>query len=728
MSTLWQFGKDYVWRAFGRDPITVTIPPVAAFTETAQNLTVTFNASASAGYGVGIVKYTWNFGDDQTATTTNPVYTYNYTRALPNETVTFSVTLVVTDARGQTAKVTQGVTVTAAAGNVPPTAVISGSVGADKLTLTANGTGSIDPDGTIATYDWDFGDGTAHATSGAVTHTYASGGTWKVTLTVTDNKGSTGTQTANFTTTAPNKAPTASFSSQLGADKVTVTFNASTSVDADGTITAYAWNFGDGTTGSGQTVSHTYAASGPFNVSLVVTDNAGANSAPVTAQVFPVVSSGGGGGGTTGAIYTQGSMTQGIPGTVQVYTLSQLGVSSSETNMQTIVNAFNAKGFTGLIQLPGNGWVGNIPSFGMSNQGINAPARLQGLLGDISGGTLNTRIQMASNVMTSAQITASTTGSGSTTIFGYQCAQNVTQYIAGINWVGADQQAASDGTTGSGKVSPVRWGGFQWYRAGANSIFQNCLLQGWGRANATSPPGEIGAWNEAHTTGLIFRRVEQDGMLPGKTGSDPWGEGWRRSGGIQWNNAAGFLMEDVYSHDAWTSGVTISFTSTPTTSSQSHDYTIRRLQTKNNSGHGSSTVTGQNSGAFRPLNLEFNYGTNHIRQPHFSSPAWSGGDYSHIKMWISTTNFAGGAYYADPNTQTYVYQPKWDDANPLDNGCFSIYLGSTSNNASYKKPIVYLTGAADSTANPATPYYCRVGTQVPSNITTANNYYVLKYT
>ena len=53
----------------------------------------------------------------------------------------------------------------------------------------------------------------------------------------------------------------------------TVTFDASASADPDGQITAYAWNFGDLTLGSGQVTPHSYTMAGTYNVSLTVTDN-----------------------------------------------------------------------------------------------------------------------------------------------------------------------------------------------------------------------------------------------------------------------------------------------------------------------------------------------------------------------------------------------------------------------------------------------------------------------
>lgn len=61
--------------------------------------------------------------------------------------------------------------------------------------VTFNGSASYDPDGTIVSYNWDFGDGTT-GTGVTVSHTYAATGTYTVTLTVTDNDGATGIDTA----------------------------------------------------------------------------------------------------------------------------------------------------------------------------------------------------------------------------------------------------------------------------------------------------------------------------------------------------------------------------------------------------------------------------------------------------------------------------------------------------------------------------------------------------
>jgi PKD repeat protein len=65
-----------------------------------------------------------------------------------------------------------------------------------------------------------------------------------------------------------------------------IAFSGAASSDPDGTIASYAWNFGDGSTGSGATPSHSYAGVGTYTVTLTVTDNGGlTNSATTTATV-----------------------------------------------------------------------------------------------------------------------------------------------------------------------------------------------------------------------------------------------------------------------------------------------------------------------------------------------------------------------------------------------------------------------------------------------------------
>jgi len=95
-----------------------------------------------------------------------------------------------------------------------------------------------------------------------------------------DGYGPAWNPTATDSPTPINAPPVASFTSACSG--LACSFNGSGSSDPGGTITNYAWNFGDGTTGSGATGSHTYTAAGTYTVTLTVTDNGGATGAQST--------------------------------------------------------------------------------------------------------------------------------------------------------------------------------------------------------------------------------------------------------------------------------------------------------------------------------------------------------------------------------------------------------------------------------------------------------------
>lgn len=80
--------------------------------------------------------------------------------------------------------------------------------------------------------------------------------------------------TIDSTAPPPNTAPTASFTSSC--TNLSCSFSGSGSTDADGSITSYAWELGDGTTATGAAVEHTYATAGDRTVRLTVTDDDGA--------------------------------------------------------------------------------------------------------------------------------------------------------------------------------------------------------------------------------------------------------------------------------------------------------------------------------------------------------------------------------------------------------------------------------------------------------------------
>jgi PKD repeat protein len=238
------------------------IIPSTVFT----NGVINFDGSASYDLDGYIASYVWNFGDGTTASgvTANHFYVDNGE---------YFVTLAVFDDEGAKDTKTASVIVK----NRAPIAKLTASPTIlDKQEIVIfDGSGSYDPDGNIVSFSWDFGDGTT-GTGIRVSHSYSLVGSYIVTLTVTDDEGAT--DTASTTKTVRNNSPVALIDETTETSYVgdTVTFNAAKSHDPDGYIIAYAWDFGDGVTATGITVSHAYKDNGVYTVTLIVTDNDGA--------------------------------------------------------------------------------------------------------------------------------------------------------------------------------------------------------------------------------------------------------------------------------------------------------------------------------------------------------------------------------------------------------------------------------------------------------------------
>ncbi|WP_176371576.1 PKD domain-containing protein [Desulfosediminicola flagellatus] len=256
--------------------ITVTEPeniaPVAIFTADPVSgvypLEVNFDASGSTDEDGSIVSYAWDYGDGTSGSETNHTYT---------EDGTYTVILTVTDEDGVSSMATQTVTV-AEPENIAPVAIFTADPvsGVYPLEVNFDASGSTDEDGSIVSYAWDYGDGT----SGSETnHTYTEDGTYTVILTVTDEDGASSMATQTVTVAEPeNIAPVAIFTADpvSGVYPLEVNFDASGSTDEDGSIVSYAWDYGDGTSGS--ETNHTYTEDGTYTVILTVTDEDGASS------------------------------------------------------------------------------------------------------------------------------------------------------------------------------------------------------------------------------------------------------------------------------------------------------------------------------------------------------------------------------------------------------------------------------------------------------------------
>ncbi len=218
--------------------------------------------------------------------------------------------------------------------NEPPTAAFTATPSSTPGSLSAafDGSASSDSDGTIADWSWSFGDST-FGDGETVNHTYSAPGTYTVTLTVTDDGGAFDSISHDVTVPAvpAMEPPVAAFTltpSLNPATPLLVSVDGTASHEPDGTIVGYSWDFGDSTSGSGATTTHTYATGGTYTITLTVTDENGASdhvSHPVTVPVLFTLTVSTSGMGTvtsgTGGIVCPGTCSAAYsPGTVVALT------------------------------------------------------------------------------------------------------------------------------------------------------------------------------------------------------------------------------------------------------------------------------------------------------------------------------------------------------------------------------------------------------------------------
>ena len=249
-------------------PALVVTPPSGV-----APLSVTADASHSTATDNPITSYKFDFGDGVVAgPQPSPTATHTYARG------NWIVTLVVADNAGNSASTNAHVTVT----SVPPLAALtlSPTSGVAPLAVTADASQSSDPDGQVATYQFNFGDGTVVGPQAGATavHTFNLAGVWPVTVSVTDNSGFVATAFARDTVTAPGSPPVAELdlSPSGGVAPLSVIADGSHST-ATGPIASYRFDFGDGTVVGPQTnpqAARTYAA-GNWTATLTITDSYG---------------------------------------------------------------------------------------------------------------------------------------------------------------------------------------------------------------------------------------------------------------------------------------------------------------------------------------------------------------------------------------------------------------------------------------------------------------------
>jgi len=164
--------------------------------------------------------------------------------------------------------------------NQPPSASFTATPasGTAPLAVIVDASASSDPDGTIVRYSWNFGDGGV-GLGRVIGHTFQDDGEFTIRLTITDDGGATASTSSVLTVgdAAPNQPPVASFTAtpSRGAPPLRVDVDASASRDPDGSVVRYEWDWGDGTSGLGRVLSHTFGAAGAYTITLVVRDDRG---------------------------------------------------------------------------------------------------------------------------------------------------------------------------------------------------------------------------------------------------------------------------------------------------------------------------------------------------------------------------------------------------------------------------------------------------------------------
>jgi PKD repeat protein len=251
--------------------------PVASFVFSSGSLKigdmVAFDASDSSDSDGSIDSYTWTFGDGSFGSGVNPSHSFSSAGS-------FNVTLTVTDNDGLIGTASKTMTTLPPDPKAPTASfTFSPEYPEEGETVEFNAQFSSDSDGTIEAYDWVFGYG--NTAEGAITsHSFSSADTYTVTLKVTDDDGlsDTTTKTVIIIPLSTESDVTSPFA--FAGDDVEVEVGSSVIFDAGGSsddvgIVSYIWDFGDGTSGTGMDVSHSYSIEGNYVVYLRATDAAG---------------------------------------------------------------------------------------------------------------------------------------------------------------------------------------------------------------------------------------------------------------------------------------------------------------------------------------------------------------------------------------------------------------------------------------------------------------------
>ncbi|MBP6334135.1 MAG: PKD domain-containing protein [Bacteroidia bacterium] len=251
--------------------VTVYMLPTAGLTasDACANSIIQFNNTSVNGSGT-IQSYSWNFGNGNSSSLTDPTNSYTSDGS-------YSVILTVTSSLGC-------VDTSALNLNIHPLPVTNFSTlsACANTGVSFNNTTGISS-GSISTYYWDFGDNSSSNLQ-LPTHAYASEGSYSISLIATSNHGCRDTAQNNLVI---HPIPVATFTAQNVCEGAPLEFLNISSIST-GSISAWSWDFGDGTASTLEEPVHIYSAAGSYPVILTVSSTNGcSNSVTANVNIYP---------------------------------------------------------------------------------------------------------------------------------------------------------------------------------------------------------------------------------------------------------------------------------------------------------------------------------------------------------------------------------------------------------------------------------------------------------
>ncbi len=236
--------------------------------------TIQFTDASTASANYNLVKWEWDYGDGTTASGQTVTHTFT-----PG--ITVQVQLIVTaDSSGVTCTDTVVKTIVV---HALPTVYVASDPNPTCVTVPAHFFGSSGQK--IRTWQWDFGDGKFDTLQNPF-HLYPDTGSYQVVLHVVDTNGCANQNDPAYVQVV-NPAPTLDFSWDI--NPAAVTDNLQFTATAQGNVTSWHWDFGDGDTANIQNPTHQYSDTGQYHVTLsIVVDGLCTNTLTKTVSIVPL--------------------------------------------------------------------------------------------------------------------------------------------------------------------------------------------------------------------------------------------------------------------------------------------------------------------------------------------------------------------------------------------------------------------------------------------------------